>query len=128
MAQPESNLMKAILLTGYGPPELLQLQEIEKPTPKANQVLVRIHASTVTAGDCELRRFDIPPLFWLPLRLYVGILKPRRVILGQEIAGEVEAVGQDVSEFRPGDQVLAATDFVFGGYAEYICLSSKSGI
>jgi NADPH:quinone reductase-like Zn-dependent oxidoreductase len=114
--------MKAIVCTKYGPPDVLQLKEVEKPTPKGNEVLIRIYAATVTAGDCELRRFKMPIWLWLPLRVYMGLRRPRKKILGQELAGEIESVGRDVTLFRKGDQVFAATGFVFGAYAEYVCL------
>jgi NADPH:quinone reductase-like Zn-dependent oxidoreductase len=114
--------MKAIVWTRYGAPEVLKLQEVEKPTPKANEVLIRIHATTVTAGDCEARSFTIPLLFWLPFRLYMGLTRPRVKILGQELAGVVESAGTAVTQHKPGDQVLAPTLMRFGAYAEYICL------
>ncbi|HRQ36876.1 MAG TPA: NAD(P)-dependent alcohol dehydrogenase [Chloroflexota bacterium] len=115
--------MKAIVWTKYGPPEALQLQKVETPTPQDNELLIKVHAATVTAGDCELRGLTLAPLFRLPLRLYAGWLRPRRItILGQELAGEVAAVGKNVTQFQPGDAVFAATGFKFGAYAEYICL------
>ena len=102
--------MKAIVYTKYGPPDVLQLKEVEKPAPKYNEVLVKIHAATVIAGDCEIRSFKFPRIwFWLPLRIYMGLRNPRRPILGQELAGEIEAVGKDVRLFEEGDQVFAAT-------------------
>ena len=118
--------MKAIVFQEYGTPDVLQLKEMEKPTPKDNEVLIRIYATTVTAGDCEIRRFEIPVLFWLPVRIFTGIFKPRIKILGQELAGEIEAVGKDVTLFRRGDQVFATAGAGFGTYAEYRCMSSKN--
>jgi NADPH:quinone reductase-like Zn-dependent oxidoreductase len=116
--------MKAIVWTQYGTPDVLQLREIEKPTPKDNEVLIRIVATTVTAGDCEMR--GLSGLLWytLPMRAYVGLRKPKRItILGMELAGEIEAVGKNVKRFRPGDQVFASTGFVgLGTYTEYKCL------
>jgi len=120
--------MKAIVWTEYGPPEVLQLREVAKPTPKDNEVLIRIYATTVTAGDCEQRSLKLPIWQRLPMRAYVGLKRPTRItILGMELAGEIEAVGQDVKLFREGDQVFAATGFVnMGAYAEYICLPEES--
>ncbi len=120
-----SNKMKAIVWTKYGSPDVLQLKEVDKPTPKDNEVLIRIYATTVSAGDCELRRFQLPLLFWLPVRIIMGIRKPKKGrILGQELSGEIESVGKAVTQFKVGDQVVAPTTMKFGGYAEYICLQS----
>ncbi len=98
--------MKAIVWTEYGPPEGLQLQELEKPVPRDNEVLIRIHATTVTAGDCEMRSLKFPLYLAIPMRLYAGLRRPTRVrIIGQELAGEIEAVGSDVTTLqarRPG--------------------------
>ncbi len=115
--------MKAIVWTKYGSPDVLQLREVEKPTPKEDEVLVKVHATTVIAGDCELRSLKVPIMYRLPMRIFLGFSKPKRVtILGQELAGEIEAVGRSVTRFKSGDQVLAATLLRLGTYAEYVCL------
>ncbi len=114
--------MKAIVCPKYGSPDVLQLKEVEKPAPKDNEVLIRIYAATVTAGDCEIRRFKMPIWLWLLARIGFGFRGPRKKILGQELAGEIESVGKDVKLFRKGDQVFARTGFGLGAYAEYICL------
>jgi len=114
--------MRAIVCTNYGPPEVLRLRDVRKPVPKDNEVLVRIRATTVSTADCELRRFDFAPWIWVPMRLAFGIRRPRRRVLGQELAGDVEVVGKDVGSLRKGDRVFAATGIPLGAYAEYICL------
>ena len=114
--------MKAIVCTRYGPPDVLQLAEVEKPTPKDNEVLIKVHATTVTSGDCRIRSFTVPPMFWLPGRVALGFRKPKQRILGSEFAGEVEAVGKDVARFKEGDQVFASSHHSFGAYAEYCCV------
>jgi NADPH:quinone reductase-like Zn-dependent oxidoreductase len=114
--------MKAIVATKYGGPEVLQLKEVQKPTPKDNEILIKVHATTVTAGDFRMRSFTVPPVFWIPARLTLGLTKPKQPIYGMELAGEVEAVGSNVTRFKPGDAVFASTMEVnFGGYAEYKC-------
>ena len=115
--------MKAIVWTKYGPPEVLQLKEVEKPVPKENEVLVRVYATTVTAGDCELRSLSLPVYFGLPLRIMLGFRRPKdNTIPGTELAGEVEAVGQGVKRFKKGDHVFGSTGLALGTYAEYVCL------
>lgn len=120
--------MKAVIWTRYGSPDLLQFGQIEKPTQKDDEVLIKIHAATVTPGDCEMRRFDMHILFWLPLRLYMGIFKPKRPVLGMELAGEIEAIGKNVTNFKEGDQVVAGTGIRFGSYAEYKCIKASAFI
>lgn len=119
--------MKAIVWTAYGSPDVLKLQEVEKPVPKANEVLIRVCAATVIMGDTEFRSLKVPVEFRIPLRLLAGLIKPRRItILGQELAGVIEAVGQEVRRFREGDEIFAMTGFRFGAYAEYNCLAEDS--
>jgi NADPH:quinone reductase-like Zn-dependent oxidoreductase len=116
--------MKAIVCTRYGPPDVLQLKEVATPAPKEDEVLVRIHASTVTSGDVRMRSFTWAPWFWLPARIMFGLLRPRRTIPGNELAGEIEAVGADITQFKVVDQVYGIIwNVSFGGAnAEYICL------
>lgn len=118
--------MKAIVWTKYGSPDGLQLREVAKPTPKDNEVLIKVHAVTASTPDAELRRLKLPLLFALPLRLYIGFMKPTRItILGTEFAGEIESVGKDVTLYKTGDQVFGYTGLGMGTYAEYMCLPEK---
>ncbi|HSB66770.1 MAG TPA: NAD(P)-dependent alcohol dehydrogenase [Anaerolineales bacterium] len=115
--------MKAMVWTKYGSPEVLLLKDVETPTPKDDEVLIKIMATTVLIGDCELRSLKFSPVFSLPLRLLLGFNRPKRVkILGQELAGVIEDAGKQVTRFTKGDPVIAATLLRLGTYAEYICL------
>src|SRR3989337_2128076 len=119
-------LMKAIVWTKYGSADGLQLRDVAKPTPKDNEVLIKVHAATVTAADTEFRRLKLPLLFSIPLRIYLGFRKPTRItILGAEFAGEIESAGKDVTHYKLGDQVFGYTGLGMGTYAEYMCLPAK---
>jgi NADPH:quinone reductase-like Zn-dependent oxidoreductase len=125
--------MKAIVYTQYGPPEVLQLAEVEKPTPKDNEILVKVYASTVTSGTLWARTGTHPDskFFTLAVRVVFGLTKPKIPILGYELSGEVEAVGKDVTLFKEGDQVFGTTTGLkTGAYAEYVCLPEawKQGV
>ncbi|SIS70145.1 NADPH:quinone reductase [Zobellia uliginosa] len=118
--------MKAVIYEAYGPPNVLTLKQVEKPIPKDDEILVKIHAATVTSGDARLRSSDFPPLFWLPARLIFGLFKPKKKILGHELAGVVEEIGKGVTRFNVGDSVFGTTTMLStGSYAEYICLPQK---
>jgi len=117
--------MKAIVCTAYGDPDVLELREVATPRPKAGEVLVRVRATTVSRADVEIRRFAFAAWIWLPLRLAFGIFRPRVRILGQELAGEVEALGTGLTSFAPGDRVYGTTGIGAGGYAEYACLGGR---
>ncbi|MFC1724906.1 NAD(P)-dependent alcohol dehydrogenase [candidate division KSB1 bacterium] len=115
--------MKAIVCTKYGSPDVLQVGEVEKPVPGDNEVLVKIYAATVTAGDVRIRSFSVPLLFWLPFRIALGLRKPKKTILGVEFTGKIESAGKDVKLFKEGDEVFGSSPWMsFGCYAEYICL------
>jgi NADPH:quinone reductase-like Zn-dependent oxidoreductase len=118
--------MKAIVWTKYGSADGLQLQEVAKPAPKDNEVLIKVHAATVSAADTEFRRLKLPLLFAIPLRLYLGFRKPTRITIpGTEFAGEIISVGKDVTRYKSGDQVFGYTGLGMGTYAEYMCLPEK---
>ncbi len=120
--------MKVVVCTKYGPPEVLQFKEVEKPSPKDNEVLIKVHATTVHIGDTKVRRLEpgmgtVMDFFFKPMmRIIVGFRGPRKKILGMELAGDIEAVGKNVKLFKKGDSVFASTEFDFGAYAEYRCI------
>ena len=120
--------MKAVIWTRYGPPEVLQIQEVEKPAPKENEVLIKVHATTVETGDCELRRYRLHNWFYMLFRPYFGLFRPRLVkTLGQQLSGEIEALGSGVTKFKIGDAIFAGVERM-GATAEYICLPENSAI
>ena len=114
--------MKAIICTKYGPPEVLKMKEVEKPAPKDDEVLIKIFATAVTASDIFIRGSQIPIQFWIPMRIMMGLTKPRRSIIGLVLAGKIESVGKNVKRFKLGDQVYGLTGFGLGAYAEYKCM------
>jgi len=120
--------MKAVVCTKYGPPEVLQPREVEKPVPKDNEILIKVHATTVTSGDTRIRGFKVPLSFWLPARIALGFRSPKINILGAELAGEIKSVGKDVKKFKAGDQVFAYPGHHGGGYAEYTCIREDSAV
>lgn len=123
--------MKAVICKKYGPPEVLQIREVEKPIPKPDEVLVKIFATTAHIGDTKIRRFEpgmgpVKDFFFKPImRIILGFTKPRKQILGMELSGEIESVGKDVMLFKAGDSVFASTEFRFGTYAQYCCVPEK---
>ena len=126
--------MKAVICTKYGPPEVLKITEVEKPVPKDNEVLVRIKATTAHIGDTKIRRFEpgmgaVKDFIFKPImRLIIGFRGPRKKILGMEFSGDVEAVGKNVTKFKPGDPVFASTELRFGTYAEYCCIPENGAV
>ena len=120
--------MKAAICTKYGVPEVLKLMEVEKPTPKDNEVCIKIYAAGVTASDIFIRSSNIPLRTRIPMRIMVGIIKPRRSILGLILAGKVESVGKNIKRFKSGDNVYGMTGFKFGAYAEYVCLKETDSV
>ncbi|MBK9356780.1 MAG: NAD(P)-dependent alcohol dehydrogenase [Bacteroidales bacterium] len=116
--------MKAIVYTKYGPPEVLQIREVPKPVPNNNEVLIKIHATTVNRTDCGFRKPEYPVI----IRLVNGLFKPKKTTLGSELAGEIEAIGKDVKSFKPGDMVFGLSTMNFGAHAEYICLPETASI
>ncbi|WP_214797737.1 NAD(P)-dependent alcohol dehydrogenase [Exiguobacterium sp. s5] len=117
--------MRAVICTGYGPPDVLQLREVDKPVPKSDELLIKVHTSAVHSGDRRLRALDVPALGKLPMRVIVGFKAPRQPILGVVLAGEIVETGSRVEDFKVGDRVYALTGMRFGGYAEYACVKAS---
>ncbi|MBE0579544.1 NAD(P)-dependent alcohol dehydrogenase [Devosia sp.] len=120
--------MRAVYCTRYGPPDVLELRDVPKPEPKPGQVLVRVHAAGITLGDCEVRAFKMVSWVWVPARLAIGITRPRQPVLGMEVAGVVEALGEGVTRFKVGDRVFGPTGFGMGAYAEYATIPEAGSL
>jgi len=114
--------MKAMICSRYGPPEVLHLEEVDKPSPKDDEVCIKVHATAVTASDIFIRGSQLPIRYWIPMRLMLGMTKPRRSITGLVLAGEIESTGSDIKRFKTGDHVYGLTGFGLGAYAEYKCM------
>ena len=115
--------MKAVVCPKYGPPDVLQIREVEKPFPSDNEIVIKVCAATVSAADVNLRTFNFPKLSWLFARIGIGICEPKKQILGVEFVGEVESVGKNVTQFKKGDQLFGSTEKVTSGaYADYVCM------
>jgi NADPH:quinone reductase-like Zn-dependent oxidoreductase len=117
--------MKAFICTKYGPPEVLQMKEVDKPAPKDNEVLIKIHSTAVTASDIFIRAAQVSMLLFIPMRIMMGLTKPRKSIIGIVLAGEIEATGKNIKRFKTGDQVYGITGWGLGAYAEYKCMNEK---
>ena len=120
--------MKAFVVTKYGSPDVLKIREVEKPTPKDNEMLIKVRATTVTSGDWRVRSLEVPTGFKIITRLIFGFTKPRQPILGTELSGEIESVGNKVTGFKVGDHVFAYSDSKMGAHAEYICIPEDGAI
>jgi NADPH:quinone reductase-like Zn-dependent oxidoreductase len=120
--------MKAAVYERYGPPDVIELKDVAKPTPKDNEVLIKTHATTVTSGDWRARSLHMPAGFGLMGRLFFGVSKPRQPILGTELAGEIESVGKDVRKFKVGDKVFAFSGASMGCHAEYKCMPEDGAV
>jgi NADPH:quinone reductase-like Zn-dependent oxidoreductase len=114
--------MNAIVCKEYGPPEVLQLKKVEKPSPKGDEVRIKVYTASVSSGDVRTRRFTFPTLASPIMRIIIGFRGPRKMILGSQFAGEIEAIGKDVHLFEEGDRVYGANGLNVGCYAEYVCI------
>jgi len=118
--------MKAVVYEKYGPPDVLKVKEVNKPIPKDDEVLIKVHAAEVTKADCEMRSFNFPvKWFWLPLRFALGLTKPKNQILGSYFSGEIESFGKDVSKFKSGDNIFGVSNLRLGAYGEFVCLPAS---
>ena len=120
--------MKAIICTKYGPPEVLNIKEVEKPSPKDDEVLIKIHATAVTASDIFIRSSNVPLRVLIPMRIVLGLFKPRKSIIGLVLAGEIESIGKNITRFKIADRVYGLTGFGLGAYAEYKCMKEMDSI
>ena len=120
--------MKVVEYEKYGPPDVLMIKDRMLPTPKADEVLIKIYTTTVSSADSRMRAFDVNPLMWLPMRIYLGFLGPRKKVLGYTLAGIIEEVGQNVTLFEKGEQVFGSTGLQGGSHAEYICLPETANL
>jgi len=120
--------MKAAVYRKFGGPEVVKIEEVQKPSPKNDEVLVKVRAATVSVADHRVRSRDLPKGMWYFAPLALGVFGPRKKILGMDVAGVVEAVGKDVTIFKPGDEIIALTGEKFGGHAEYVCLPENGAI
>ena len=118
--------MKAVICEKYGSIDHLKVKKVNKPIPKPNEVLIKIYSTTVTSGDAKLRSANFPLLFWLPMRLAMGFGKPRNAILGSELVGKIEKIGNNVTKFKKGDIVFGSAGTGLGAHAEYICLQENA--
>lgn len=120
--------MKAYICSKYGPPEVLRLTELPKPSPRSDEVLIKVRSAGVTASDIYIRGSQIPLRFRIPMRLMIGLTRPRKPVIGLVLAGEIDAVGADIKRFRPGDRVYAMNAFGLGAYAEYKCMKETDSL
>lgn len=124
----EATRMRAAVMHRFGGPEVVRVEEVPKPTPRADEVLIRVEASTVSVADHRTRSRDLPDGMWFYIPIALGVFRPRKPVLGMDVAGVVEAVGDEVTGFAPGDEVIAMLGAAFGGHAEYACVKQTAAI